>query len=119
MTAIWPASLPQYVLSGDYGEAPRMAAVSFDSDTGPAIDRPKGTVKLTDIACSVVMTDEQLGTFEDFVHTDLGQATQPFYARHPRKGEQAKVKLVGRPPYQIAEVVPGSWRVSFKLLVIG
>lgn len=119
MTAIWPSSLPEYVLFDGYGEQPRMANAAFESDVGPPIERPRGTVALTDISMTMVMSDEQLETFEDFVFTDLAQATADFMVTHPRRRVQVRVRIKGRPPYQIAEYSPGFWRVSFQYTVIG
>lgn len=119
MTAIWPSSLPEFVLSDGYGEQPRMPNVEFPTDTGAPIERPKGTVKLTDITASMIMSDEQFATFEDFVFTDIAQATADFMVTHPRRRVQVRVRIKGRPPYQIAEYCPGFWRVSFQYTVIG
>lgn len=119
MTSVWPSSLPQFVLVDGYAEQPRMANVAFESDTGPPLERPKGTISLVDIAQSMIMTDAQLATFEDFVFGDIAQATQSFMITHPRKRVQVKVRIKGRPPYQIDPFAPGFWRVSFELTVIG
>lgn len=119
MTAVWPASLPEYVLREGFNEQPLMKRATFESDTGPPIERPKGTVRLARLAVTMWMNTEQLATFEDFVFTDLRQATLSFFILHPRRREQVKVKIDGEPPYQIAEGGHERWDVSFSLLVIG
>ncbi len=96
-----------------------MANAAFESDTGPPIERPKGTVKLTDMSASMIMSTEQVADFDEFVFDDLVQATGDFTFPHPRTGDSVRVRIKGRPPYQIAEHSPGFWRVSFQLVVIG
>lgn len=119
MTAIWPSSLPEAPLVGSYAETARMRKVSFESDTGPPIERPKGTIRLGSVDMALHMTEEQLATFEDFVFNEIDQGSQPFYITHPRKLSQVKVKIVGDEPYKLDRMAPGNWRVSFSLLVIG
>lgn len=119
MTASWPSTLPDAPLFDGYSEQPRMARATFESDVGPPIQRPRGTIRLNEIGCAMVMTSEQLGTFEDFVFADLGQATLPFLIDHPRLEDEVKVRLIGEPPYSTDLLAPGYWRVSFTMLVIG
>jgi hypothetical protein len=127
---IWPGSLPTLVLQDNYAEAPRMTNVEFASDTGPPIERPKGTVRLTDLTLSTIMTDDQVRTFDSFVFNDLAQATSSFFWLHPRRQEQVKVRFKGRPPYTITNLTPsytvspgnvvqGNWKIDFTLTVIG
>lgn len=101
-----------------------MANVEFASDTGPPIERPKGTLSLVDTVISMIMTDTQLQTFEGFVYTDLTQATQSFFFTHPRLQAQVKARFKGRPPYKItpagfAAIGVRAWQVDFSLTVIG
>lgn len=119
MTAVWPNSLPQYVRRDSYGEEARMPNVEFAADTGPPIERPKGTVRLNDISAGVIMSTEQLATFEEFVFTDLGQATLDFFFPHPRRKQQVKVRFKGRPPYRVGFYAVGEWDVRFVLTEIG
>jgi len=120
MTAIWPSSLPQCPLRGTFDETPKMSRVQFESDTGPAIERPRGTVRLAEIAMAFRMTKDQAATFEDFVFTDLAQATADFMFTHPRKHEQVRMRMTGGDrPYQIQQMAPGKYQVSFSALVIG
>ena len=120
MTAIWPSSLPQCPLFGSFEEAPRMARAAFQSDTGPDIERPKGTLRLAEISMAFRMTAEQVDTFEYFVFTELEQATADFLFTHPRKHEQVRLRMTGQDrPYQIQQMAPGKYQVSFSALVIG
>lgn len=115
----WPATLPQDVLRRGYSETPRMVKATFESDTGPPIERPKGTIKLTKIPVSMIMTSTQLSTFEDFVFDDLAQGSLSFTFPHPRLGQNCTAKITGDEPYQVAEIGADVWTVSFELLVIG
>lgn len=116
---IWPTSLPDYVLPDNYGEQPRWSKASFPSDVGPSIDRPRGTLRMSEVSCSTVMSLAQVETFETFVFEDIAQATLPFLITHPRRDIQVTAKIVGDPPYRLAEIGPDNWSVSFQLLVIG
>lgn len=119
MTAVAPAFINDYVFFNGYSEQPRMPNASFESDTGLPIERPKGTVKLVDLNISVILTPEQVETWEDFVQTDLEQATGDFYMLHPRRQVQVRVRLRGRPPYSLIKHTPDYWRLSFQVTVIG
>lgn len=116
---LWPASLPDYVLPENYDERPRWSKASFPSDVGPNIERPRGTLRMSEVVCSTVMSGEQVETFESFVFGDIAQATLPFLIMHPRRRRQVTAKIVGDPPYRLAELGPDNWGVSFNLLVIG
>jgi hypothetical protein len=119
MTAIWPGSLPQCPLR-PFDEQPRMAKTAFQSDTGPDIERPKGTIRLSEVSMTFRMTKEQVATFEDFVFTDLAQATADFMFTHPRKHEQVRMRMTGGDrPYQVSWAAPGKYQVAFTALVIG
>lgn len=118
MTAIWPGSLPQCPLA-DFEETAVGNRVSFQSDTGPSIERPKGTMKMSELRATLRMTSEQVQTFEDFFQNDIAQGTSSFFWKHPRKGEQVKVRITGDRPYSIARLGAGTWTVAFLLLVIG
>lgn len=119
MTALWPSSLPDIVSAEGYSEAPRMTNVAFESDSGPPIERPKGTVSLVDISARMLMTDEQVETFEGFIFNDLGQATGDFLFTHPRRKMQVRGRVKGRPPYQINPAGYCLWLISFEITVIG
>jgi hypothetical protein len=117
-TAVWPVSLPCRPLRG-FDETPRVAKATFESDTGPPIERPKGTIRMADANVVFRMTTAQMAVLEDFVRTTLQQATLPFTFRHPRRDVDVKVRLPGDNPYQCSEAGPGLWSVSMKFLLIG
>jgi len=119
MIARWPASLPDFVLVEGFSETPRMPKVAFQPDTGPAIERRKGTMRLHEIPVQTIMTDEQVETLEHFIETELAGATQPFLTKHPRTEEAVKVKIEGDRPYQLTSYTPETWKVAMTLLVIG
>lgn len=118
MTPIWPATLPKCPLRG-FDETPRMQKVSFQSSTGPDIERPKGTMRMAEIPVTLRMKREQIPLFQDFVFDTLGQASLPFYTVHPRTHTQVKCKLTGDPVYRISQVNQQTYNVDFTLLVIG
>lgn len=119
MTATWPGSLPKAPLWGSYMESPRRPRVVFESDAGPPIERPRSSLRMTDISFALLLTDAQMGTLEDFVQSDIAGGTLPFLFEHPRTLNQATVRLIEEPPYQTELYAPGYWRATFRMLVIG
>lgn len=120
MTAlpIYPASLPQDPLFSGYGETPMIPKVSFPSEVGAPIERPRGTVRMQKISCSLDMDEQQLRTWEDFVWYDLQKATKFFHITHPRLQRQVKMKLSGEDLYNVKPMgMPGYWEVSVQFLV--
>lgn len=116
----WPSDLPQCPMRGGFDETARMSRVQFESDTGPAIERPRGTIRLSEVSMTFRMTKVQVETFEDFVFSTIDQATADFMMPHPRKHDPVRVRMTGGDrPYQIQPMAPGKYQVSFSVLVIG
>lgn len=118
MTALWPATLPQHALRDGYEEAPRNNVVAFEPDDGPPIERPKRSVAMTDLATTMRMTATQYDLFIDFVRRDLSEGTASFLMPHPRRRDQALVRMTGQPRWQ-AKPRGDHWIVSFALTEIG
>jgi hypothetical protein len=118
MTAVWPGSLPSEAMAAGYSEAPRMPNIEFPADTGLPIERPAGTIALTELTISMIFTSTQVDLLRDFVYETLGQATQSFSFFHPRRQEQVTVRFKGRPPYRV-EPYGLDYRVSFILTMVG
>lgn len=118
MTAIWPSSLPQYVLRDGWTETPLMPRASFDTDVGSPIERPRGTYQMSEMPCVMMMTAPQLDLFEDFVQNDLGRGNLPYYGFHPRKQTQALLKIIGDKPYSLRSIGL-QFEVSFTLRALG
>lgn len=114
---VWPSSLPEYVQRAGYSESPAMPKASFAADAGPPLERPKGTMRMTTLSCSMRMTAQQLETFEQFVYRDLARGTLPVQMPHPRTREQVKARFTGDKPYRIAPTGGNTWIVSFDILV--
>lgn len=114
---LWPPSLPQDPLFNSYSETVRMPKVVFESDSGAPIERPKTSLRMSEVRCSMDMTSEQLRAFEDFVFYDLAKATRAFFINHPRLAEQVKVRLVGEEPYSFKPMMQGYWEVSLVFTV--
>lgn len=115
----WPTTLPGHVRREGYEEAPAMRFASFASDAGPPIERPKGTMRMTDTAFPFIMTAAQVEIFEDFVADDLAHGTLPFLIEHPRRGVQVSVRMTGEPRYTIRVFAALEWLVFFRARVIG
>ncbi len=125
MTAVWPVSLPTVWLSDGYGERPVMPRASFQADVGPPIERPKGTYRMHEIRCSMLMTPDQFDDFEAFVFDDLAQGSLPFDGPHPRLGGTSRMKIkADDAPYSMEvfrtfDLNGQNCLVSMTLLVLG
>ena len=117
--AVWPEELPQHVRGEGYGEAPAMRFASFPNDTGPDIERPKGTLPMDDSSFTFIMTNDQVDTFRAFVTDDLAHGVLPFLMDHPRRGDEVRVRMTGQPRYTIRPFTALEWLVSFRCMVIG
>lgn len=119
MTPLWPAALPRHALRAGYEERPRAATVAFEPDAGEAIERPRFTVAMTEIAASMRMTGDQYALFRAFVRDELGGGAHAFLAMHPARGEQRLMKLSGEPRYAARPLAGDWWIVSFTMIDIG
>lgn len=116
---LWPDSLPRYPLRAGYGERSAMRVVTFEADSGPPIERPRSTLRLSSVTFGFVMTSDQVRIFEDWVADDLGSGTLPFLMEHPRRQEQVKMRMTGDPRYEIEPSGALEWTVTFSAMVIG
>lgn len=122
MTAIvWPAGLPEYVLTDGYDEQGPINVTRTKVDVGPAKSRRRSTVAEEPIAIKVAMTDDQLLIFEDFVKVDLMSGALSFEWMHPRKRTAVTMRIqVGdnKPPYRIAHIGGDQYHVSMVVEVM-
>jgi hypothetical protein len=115
---LWPGNFPTVPLLEGYTETLSTPKVTFGPDSGPPIQRPKTTLRMSNIVCSYGVTESQLSAWEQFVFYDINHATAAFQMPHPRKGKQVKAKIVGEEPYALSKMTPSLWKVTLTLLVI-
>lgn len=116
--AVWPAALPQLMDRPGFSERPFWPSVAFQPETGKPITRPAGTVRMSEIECSITCDARQVEIFEEFVWRDCGQGHLPFSMRRPRTGEWTvfSFDVEGGQPFEIQPVSGITWRISFTLL---
>jgi hypothetical protein len=119
VAVFWPAVLPQHVRREGYAEAPAMRFVSFPSDAGTAIERPRGTLSMVDTDFPFIMTAAQLEAFEAFVTNDISHGALPFIIEHPRRRVLVKAQMTGDPRYTASPLNSLEWLVRFRARVIG
>lgn len=121
MAIAWPATLPARVRRPGHSETPRLPRSSFEADAGPPIERRKGTVRMAELDCTMIMTTAQVAIFEAFVFDTLVGGVLPFTFLHPRKQSVVTVRLadVDGEPWSVRPLSGVEWDVSFKLRVVG
>jgi hypothetical protein len=115
--AIWPTSLPQCPTYEGNGESLRRPRVSFESEVGPPISRKRSTVKMSRMPINMVMTQEQVLTFEDFYDNVIGSGANSFMFPHPRLQTQVQAWIASE-DVQIVKIAPMHYQVTFELLLV-
>jgi hypothetical protein len=78
MAAIWPATLPEYVLQDGYQEALNQQSIESQPDTGSPKVRRRYTKEVHKFDVSIQMTQAQKATFETFYYTTLNGGSLTF-----------------------------------------
>lgn len=81
--AVWPTSLPQYVLEQGYQESLPDNNLESSVDAGLAKIRPRFTAQFQRFVVTVQMDQAQSATFRDFFNNTLSTGSQPFDWVHP------------------------------------
>lgn len=81
--AVWPPTLPSYVLEQGYQENLPDNNIESSVEAGAAKVRPRFTAKFQKITCTVQMDPTQSATFRDFFNTTLLMGSLPFDWVHP------------------------------------
>jgi hypothetical protein len=113
--AVWPATLPQYVLVDGYQERPPELLIESPMDAGPPARRRRFTAGETAIACRIALSAAQKATLEGFFGDDLKAGAVAFDWVHPVSREPATVRM--RRPGFTAEPGGVSFIASIELLV--
>jgi hypothetical protein len=69
-TPIWPAALPQYLLTRNYSEDDPDTVIRTQMDAGPAKIRRRFTAAVRQLAGMIVVDEDQLDTLSDFFMND-------------------------------------------------
>lgn len=114
MPAIWPSSLPQYVLQEGYSEKLNNQTIESQVDSGPVKVRRRYTKQIRTFEVSILLTQSQFADFETFWQTTLAGGSLTFDWVHPLT--RATLTFRFRNPAPSYVNVAGQYvRASFKL----
>lgn len=96
----WPTSLPGNLNADDYAEVRQDGALRSAMDAGPEFVRQRYSATPVRIRGSLIISDVQVATLDDFFFDDCTQGSTPFDWIHPRTGAAATVRFMAPPEYQ-------------------
>jgi hypothetical protein len=115
--AVWPTSLPSYVLEQGYQESLPDNNLESSVDAGQAKIRPRFTAQFQKFVCTIQMDQGQSATFRDFFNNTLNTGSLPFDWVHPNT--RAAVTFRFRKPVPQASSQGGTyslWAINLELL---
>jgi hypothetical protein len=112
----FPEGLPSFILRDGYDESLISKKVSFETESGPAMERLQSTTVTSLFSVQWLFDEDQLSLFEEFVIRDLSLGSKVFVMKHPRKAEFAKFRFQGNTPYKLKNIGWKYWVVSAELL---
>lgn len=115
--AVWPVTLPVYVLESGYNEQLPKNTVETEMEGGPPKSRRRFTKIFRKFQVAMIMTEEQAETFETFYLTTCSSGAEPFDWLHPRTRAAMSFRFV-QPPPVFAPFGGNYVRVSFTLLEV-
>lgn len=122
MTAIWPATLPQYLEESGFGENLADGRIDTPTDYGPGKSRRRFTKNWRVISGAIRCTDVQVSVFEGFYQDTLGGGTAQFLWVSPLLQRPALMRFRGPPPkvqYRSADEFLISFQLWQKSLLAG
>jgi hypothetical protein len=113
--AVWPATLPQRVLLGDFTESAEPNVIRTEMETGPAKLRRRYTAEVKVFQASLVLTTAQVALLDTFYDVTVG-AVDPFDWVHHRTLAAVEYRFRGRPEYR--PLGAGYWRTTLMLEIL-
>ncbi len=98
MPALWPSTLPAYVLEDGYQETLNDQTVESQTDTGSVKIRRRYTKLIRTFDLTVRMTEAQRATFETFWQTTLAGGSLTFDWVHPATRAATTFRFRKPPP---------------------
>lgn len=115
--AVWPVTLPEYVLESGYNEQLPKNTVETEMEAGPLKSRRRYTKVFRKFQVSMIMTGDQAATFETFYFDTCSSGAAPFDWLHPRTRAPMSFRFVQPPP--VYSPFGGNYvRVAFTLLEV-
>ncbi|EWY36780.1 hypothetical protein N825_25435 [Skermanella stibiiresistens SB22] len=111
--ATWPAYLPAFPLREGYGEQLGRNVIRSAMDSGPAKLRRRGSAAPDPVALVLLLTTEQVTTFETFFRATLKDGTERFAWTDPRQGVAREYRFTADAP----DIKPSGvkWKLTAKL----
>lgn len=75
---VWPAALPQELITDGYGQQAPNTIIATQMDVGPGKRRRRTSAGVQPVRGQIVVTEEQLETLREFFHKDLGDGALRF-----------------------------------------
>lgn len=75
---VWPASLPQALITDGYGQQAPSTIIATQMDVGPGKRRRRTSAGVQPVQGQIVVTEEQLEMLREFFHKDLGDGALRF-----------------------------------------
>lgn len=99
MPALYPSTLPEFVLQEGYAEKlmPQTIETSMETGGSPKIRR-RFTKKVKQFSVTILLTQAQFATFEDWWDTTLAGGSLPFEWVHPLTREITTFRFRNPPP---------------------
>ena len=116
----WPASLPSVALRKGFSIAPPNNLIVSNGDTGAGKVRKKGAtppITFTDI---LMVTDDQMDTFDTFYSSTLEDGSLRFEHIHPINGSSVELRIVAMSSeYAYKWVADGKgWSTTIKYIIL-
>jgi hypothetical protein len=112
-TPVWPPTLPQKPLLSNHSFAPQDNKVTFQPETGPSIDRRRGTAAVQKYQATFPpLTAAQVAVFEAFYQEELMDGALHYLWPDPVSGAAAKWKIR---EYSFASQEAGRFDLSMQI----
>ena len=108
----WPDSLPLPRISGLSGKKDK-AFIRTEMETGPAKQRARFTAVTKKYKGTIILTESERQTLDNFYDTSLGFGTLRFTMRNPQSGETKEFRFTDS--YEEVGNDGGLWEISLPL----
>ena len=108
----WPDSLPQVLILDGLNAKKQNSVVRTEMDAGPAKQRRRYTVSQKDFKGSIVVTENQRQTLEDFYDSVLGGGVLRFVMKDPQTLLPGEFRFK---EHYDEDSLDGNWRITMTL----
>lgn len=115
--ATWPVSLPQKSQTDGYRESPVSSVLRTSVDVGAPKQRRRYSASVKTLAISILVTTDQIDTFEDFVRDDLQGGSLEFDWIHPRTEDPISARIING-DYSISNAGGPNYFINFSIEIL-